>query len=119
MNPQNFAQNLGDSLRATIVTMTEMERCQRNPFRLIQWLPLFHLTRQSSSPLAAFAFAQNLISTMEEPIDVLIIANARISAHEDMTTLVARRHLQSLFNHLHGCTQALFRCLIAWIQQTQ
>src|SRR5437867_13365882 len=99
--------------------MAERARCQSNPFVLLQLLPLFHLTCKSGSTLAAFAFAQNLISTMEEPIDVLIIANARISAHEDMTTLVARRHLQSLFNHLHGCTQALFRCLIAWIEETE
>src|SRR5260370_37717861 len=99
--------------------MTEMERCQRNPFRLIQLLPLFHLTCKSSSPLAAFAFAENLISTMEEPIHVWITTKASIEANEDMTPLVALMHLQYLFNHLHGFTQALFRCLIAWIQQTQ
>src|SRR6266851_6752085 len=99
--------------------MTEMERCQRNPLRLIQWLPLFHLTCKSSSTLATFAFASNLITTMKEPIDVLITTKARIEANEDISTLVAFSHLQPLLNHLNGLTQALFRCLIAWIQETE
>ena len=56
---------------------------------------------------------------MEEPIDVLITTKARIEANEDISTLVAFSHLQQLLNHLNGLTQALFRCLIAWIQETE